>query len=239
MRVAILEDDKSVADHIGRLMTAAGHTSVEFQDGAALLKGFRRESFDLVLLDWNLPDTTGIEVLAWAKGNLIPPPPTIMITARNSERDVVAGLTSGADDYVTKPFRDVVLQARVAAVLRRAYRSDPKSGVEIFGNYTFSIRELTVTVGKSTVTTTPKEFGLALALFRNLGRPLSRQWMMDAVWGLGRDSSGRTLDAHISQIRRRLSLRPEHGLRLSSVYGYGYRLEEVDLHDEQIAARSE
>ena len=121
MRVAILDDDSVLGAQVSRLMAEAGHTTREFRAGKLILKELRQNSYDLLLLDWSLPDTSGLEVLKWVRENLDPSPPVIMITARVDEADIVTGLTNGADDYVTKPVQGDVLKARVEAVLRRAY----------------------------------------------------------------------------------------------------------------------
>ncbi len=207
-------------------MADLGHTTSEFRTGKSLVKALHQESFGLLLLDWLLPDESGLEVLSWARDNLDPAPPVIMITARMETADIVAGLSAGADDYITKPVADEILKARVAAVLRRTYGSPAKANVETYGEHAFNLHDHTLTVRAIATTTTAKEFDLALMLFRNLRRPLSRGYIMDALWnGMGHES--RTLDAHVSQIRARMGLRPDHGLRLSAVYGFGYRLERV------------
>jgi DNA-binding response OmpR family regulator len=228
MRIAILDDDAELCTHIGQLMRKAGHTVLELRSGQQMLKELRQESFDLLLLDWELPDLSGLEILKWARANLDPPPPVIMITARIGEADIVAGLTSGADDYVTKPVQDSVLVARVEAVLRRANPRAPTRGVETYGEHVFDIAAGVVRVSGEAITVTAKEFALALMLFRNLHRPLSRGHLLQTVWGRNPDLATRTLDAHISRIRTALSLRPDKGVRLSSIYSFGYRLERVD-----------
>jgi DNA-binding response OmpR family regulator len=228
MRVAILDDDSTLCSHVLRLMVDAGHAPSEFHSSKSILKALRQNSFDLLLLDWTLPDSSGIEVLSWVREHLDPSPPVIMITARVGENDIVAGLTAGADDYISKPIQDSVLKARVEAVLRRAYGGPGKRSIEVYGEYAFDVPQRTLKVSGQPVVTTAKEFTLALLMFRNLARPLSRGHIMEAVWGHGPDMMSRTLDAHISQIRGRLGLRPENGLRLSSVYSFGYRLEQVE-----------
>jgi len=120
-----------------------------------------------------------------------------------------------------------VLIARVNALLRRAYPAKAAEGVETFGDYGFNAPAETVSVGGETVNLTAKEFGLALLLFRNTHRALSRAHILEAVWGRNPDLATRTLDMHISRIRTKLNLRPENGFRLSPVYSYGYRLERL------------
>jgi DNA-binding response OmpR family regulator len=227
MRLAILDEDSTLGAHIRKLMVDLGHTTLECRNSRSMLKELRRNSFDLLLLDWNLSDNSGIEVLGWVREHLAPSPPVIMLTTRVRESDIVAGLTSGADDYVAKPIKDDVLKARVAAVLRRVYGGAAKRGVEAYGEYAFDIQQRTLTISGKQIVTTAKEFMLALLLFRNIDRPLSRSYIMEAVWGNWPDKMSRTLDAHVSQIRNRLGLRPENGLRLSSIHRFGYRLEQV------------
>lgn len=232
MRIAILDDDRELCAHIAVLMRELGHVCVEFTAGKSLMRALRQESFDLLLLDWEVPDFTGIEIVGWVRQNLDPSPPVIMITARSRDQDIVSGLEAGADDYVMKPVQANVLAARVAAVLRRSYSQSGTPEVESFGAYRFSHLTESVEVNDVRVETTAKEFHLALLLFRNIHRSLSRAHILEAVWGRNPDLPTRTLDVHISQIRGRLMLRPQNGVRLSSVYSFGYRLESVELGED-------
>lgn len=228
MRLAVLDDDKELCAQVAMLMRGAGHNCFEFHQGEALRRALRRESFDLLVMDWELPDISGVELLAWVKENLNPPPPVIMLTGRTGEADIVKGLDVGADDYVTKPLVPSVLRARVEALLRRSYGAGEQPKIEEFGDHKFDPLQMTVTFKGDPITLTAKEFGLALVLFRNLNRPLSRAYIMETVWGRNPDIPSRTLDAHVSQIRGRLGMRPENGLRLASVYSFGYRLESLE-----------
>ncbi len=120
MRVAILDDDATLRDYLAVAVRQQGHSCIEFGTGKALVKALREQSFDLLLLDWEVPDLSGIEILDWMERNLDPRPKVIMVTARAEEADIVRGLEAGADDYVTKPVPPAVLAARMAAVMRRA-----------------------------------------------------------------------------------------------------------------------
>lgn len=223
MRLAILDDDRALCARIATLMRSAGHSCFEFYSGEALRRALRRESYDLLLLDWDLPDLSGVDLLAWLRATLPAPPPVIMLTDQND-----AAPATGADDHVAKPIDMKLLQARVDAVLRRGQGGATTPQVEAFGDHVFDPLAMTVTVRDAPIEVTAKEFGLALLLFRNLNRPLSRGHIMETVWGRSPDTPSRTLDAHVSQIRGRLGLRPENGLRLASVYSFGYRLEAID-----------
>jgi len=226
VRIALLEDDPEQADIVKRWLEQAGHDVHDFGRGADLLRRASRESFDLYLLDWILPDIDGDEVLRRLRQERDIGTPVIFVTSRDAEEDVVAALKAGADDYMTKPLRRLELLSRVEAVLRRALRPLSQPLLEM-GSYRFDLTTRQVQVSGEPVSLTDKEFELALFLFRHQGQLVSRGHLMDAVWGKNADIATRTLDTHISRLRGKLSLRPENGVRLASVYNFGYRLETV------------
>jgi DNA-binding response OmpR family regulator len=224
MRIAILEDDPALADQMAHALHDVGHGSHLFRTGAALVTALKRDTFDLLLLDWNLPDMSGVDVLSWAREHLESVPPVLFVTSRGDEADIVRALNLGADDYVVKPIKVAEFQARIGALLRRSF---PAQAAEIqdFDDIRFDLGRQVVVVGGVEVVLTNKEFSLALMLFQNLDRPLSRAYLLDKIWGVSPDLQTRTLDAHVSRIRSKLRLRPEAGYRLAPVYSYGYRLE--------------
>ena len=225
MQIVILDDDAPQARQIESLLSACGHICTIVLTTASLISLLRRSTFDLLILDWVLPDGSGLEVVQWVRKNILPPPPMLMVTARTDEADVVSALTAGADDYVTKPVSEAVLTARVEALLRRTYRDAPNDDLERYGRYAFDTAKRSVSVLGAPAALTAKEFDLALMLFRNPNRALSRSYILDAVWGWNSELSSRTLDIHISRVRLKLFMRPENGVRLAPIYGYGYRLE--------------
>lgn len=192
-----------------------------------MLHQLRRESFDMLILDWQVPDLSGTEVLQWVREKLSTTLPVLFMTSRSAENDIIAGLDAGADDYMIKPLRRGELVARVQALLRRAYPGQTAEEISQFGVYKFETRACKASVNDVPVEMTQKEFDLALLLFRNLGRPLSRAYILEAVWTRDVDIPSRTMDTHISRVRSKLALRPENGYRLAPVYSYGYRLESV------------
>ncbi|MNT36273.1 Sensory transduction protein regX3 [compost metagenome] len=159
-------------------------------------------------------------------------PPILFVTSRTAESDIVDGLTVGADDYMLKPIRAGELIARVRSLLRRAY-PEAAQEVELIrrGNYIVDTHARTITVGGEPALLSPREYELALFLFRNTGRLLAREVMEQAVWGRAMGAGSRTLDTHISRLRLKLALRPENGVRLTSVYSHGYRFEEASAAD--------
>lgn len=227
MRIGVLEDDAALADHVLSTLKTAGHVVQHFADGKALLARLKRETFDMLVLDWNVPEVAGIDVLRWARAHLDGPMPVLFLTSRVDEADIVQALDAGADDYVAKPVRGGELIARVNALLRRSYPA-PAKDIERFDKHVFDHRSGSVSIGEDQVALTPKEFELGLLLFRNLDRAMSRSYMMDAVWGHDPDLLTRTLDVHVSRVREKLRLRPALGYKLVPVYSYGYRLEKID-----------
>jgi len=227
MRIAILDDDRSQTDLVSQVLTAAGHQCYPFNSGKEMLNQLRRESFDMLILDWQVPDLSGPEVLRWAREKLSDKLPVLFMTSRSGEDDIVTGLAAGADDYMIKPIRRGELVARVQALLRRAYPTQNAVEQIQFNQYVFEPRTTRLTATGEPIELTQKEFDLALLFFRNLGRPLSRAYILEAVWSRDVEIPSRTMDTHVSRVRSKLQLRPENGFRLAPVYSYGYRLEQV------------
>jgi DNA-binding response OmpR family regulator len=225
MRFAIVEDDRAISDGLVAIVRDLGHQPTAYGAARPFLTAMRRETFDMVLLDWHLPDGTGIDILRQLRSVTGPHIPVLFITANTDEAAVVEGLMAGADDYVTKPAAPPVVKARILALLRRSYAPPASAEAETYGAYAFSPAIEQAKVGGEPVELTSKEFQLALLLFRNSSRALSRDYLTEAVWGRSADLPSRTLDVHLSHVRRKLGLGPANGYRLMTVYGYGYRLE--------------
>lgn len=223
----MLDDDRSQAELVCQVLTSAGHICHSFESGKEMLNQLRRESYDMLIIHWQVPDVSGAEVLRWARERLPPNLPVLFMTSRSGEDDIVAGLAAGADDYMIKPIRRGELVARVQALLRRAYPTQNAAEQIQFGQYVFEARTGRLTMKGSPVELTQKEFDLALLFFRNIGRPLSRAYILEAVWARDVEVPSRTMDTHVSRVRSKLQLRPEHGFRLAPVYSYGYRLEQM------------
>jgi two-component system response regulator RegX3 len=225
MRFLVVEDDTHVGQLIGMWLEEAGYNYQLVSNGKDFIKAASRESFDLIILDWMLPDTSGDRLLSWVREHIDWPVPVIFVTALDSEEDIVRGLTLGADDYITKPVRHKELLARIQAVIRRSHaRTDAK---EILNLPPYQIDGVshTISMAGRDVELTQKEFELASFLFRNVGRILSRGHILESVWGQSPDLHTRTVDTHISRLRTKLALSSESGWRLNAIYNHGYRLE--------------
>jgi DNA-binding response OmpR family regulator len=227
MRIGILEDEPALAEQLERLLSAEGHSCFVFHSGQRLIGFLSRETVDILILDWNVPDISGLEIIRWARKERAGHPPILVLTARTAEEDIVTALKAGADEYVVKPVQPPVLLARIEALCRRAYPEPPPTRLQRFGDYIFDTRADAVITCDTPIQLTAKEFALALMLFRNLNRTLSRSYIFASIWGSSPDLQTRTLDAHVSKVRTKLGLRATSGFRLVPVYAYGYRLEAV------------
>lgn len=227
MRIAAVDDDPAQLDLIKAVVASMGHDCHPFLDGTSLLRLLPRETFDLFIVDWELPDISGPKVIRTIRTMSMAPMPILMMTNRSDERDIIEGLNCGADDYMVKSARVGELRARLMALLRRGGHT-PTPTELIWGRYRFLVQDRMVRVdGVEASTLTSKEFDLALLMFRNLGRLLSRAHLIEAVWGIDADISSRSLDVYMSHVRSKLSLRAESGYKLVSVYNHGYRLEDL------------
>ena len=227
MRIAVLDNDRSQADLICQVLTAAGHSCQSYDSGKEMLAQLRKDSTDMVILDWQVADMSAVDVVRRAREKMPSHTPIMFMTSSSGEDDIVAGVGAGASDYMIKPLRRGELVARVQAMLRRAYPSQNGAEMLQFGPYVFETRPGRLIMDGSVIDVTHKEFYLALLFFRNIGRPLSRAYIHEAVWIRETDVPSRTMDTHVSRVRNKLQLKPENGFRLVPVYSYGYRLEKL------------
>ena len=222
MRIALLEDDPDQSQLLAAALEEAGHSCRVCASGRDLMRALARDSFDLMILDWVLPDISGLEILDWLRQR--DPVPVMFITRRDREEDVVQALAAGADDYMTKPVRLQEMLARVAALLRRSGEGFEREALVRLGPYEIDQERREIRLDQEATGLTAREYDLALFLFRNPGRVLSRPHLLEQVWGRSPDVNTRTVDAHASRLRRKLRFGSDTGWELVSVYQHGYRL---------------
>jgi two-component system response regulator RegX3 len=223
-RILIVEDEPSLSDPLSFLLQREGYETEIAGDGRAALTAFDRAGADLVLLDLMLPGLPGTEVCRELRTRSSVP--IIMLTAKDSEVDIVVGLELGADDYVTKPYSSRELLARIRAVLRRRIELEVDDGgiVEV-GAVRMDVERHSVSVDGREVSMPLKEFELLELLLRNAGRVLTRGQLIDRVWGSDYFGDTKTLDVHIKRIRSKIEESPSEPIRLVTVRGLGYRFE--------------
>lgn len=227
LRIALVDDDIHLAQTIALWLEQAGFDVVHYANGREFTAALRKESFDLYILDWMMPEQDGEQILHWLTHQTEHSAPVIFITQRDSEEDIARILNQGADDYLTKPLRQKELLARIAAVTRRSSGTAPREVIE-YPPYHINLSSHTLQKDNKNIKLTQKEFELVTFMFKNVGRLLSRSHILSSVWGHGSEFTTRTVDTHISRIRKKLDLVPENGWRLSAIYHQGYRLEQVE-----------
>jgi DNA-binding response OmpR family regulator len=229
-KILIAEDDPNIRLGLVATLESDGYTVVAASDGAQALRLFPQEKFDLVMLDIMMPKASGYDVCRElrARGTKVP---VLFLTAKGEEVDKVVGLKLGADDYVTKPFGVHELLARVEALLRRARTngSEPDAGslpvVFLLGLVSIDRRKFTCTVGGKSTALTARELKLAEVFAMRPGEVLTRDALLNTVWGVEYFGTTRTLDQHVAQLRRKIEAEPDAPSPIHTVHGVGYRYE--------------
>lgn len=234
MYIAYLEDDADQAAVVKEWLTTPGHKCDVYDDGRKFIQGIKRHTYDLLVLDWLVPELSGIEVLQWVRENIEWQIPVIFTTQMDREEDVVQVLSLGADDYMAKPVKRRELLARIDTIRRRSLNNGTTHSTMEFDPYSIDCEHRILECNGEEISLTHIEFDLTVFMFRNYGRILSRSYILENVWGINADLNTRTVDTHVSRIRKKLRISPAKGWRLSPVYQHGYRLERLrqSAHDD-------
>lgn len=230
-KILIAEDDSNIRTGLTATLESEGYGVVPASDGAQALRLFQQDKFDLVILDVMMPKASGYDVCRElrAKGVQVP---VLFLTAKGEEIDKVVGLKLGADDYMTKPFGVHELLARVEALLRRA-KTGRAAAVESkelpatfrCGQAEIDRRKFTATVAGRSSTLTARELKLAEVFASRAGEVLTRDLLLNAVWGVEYYGTTRTLDQHVAQLRKKIEVSPDQPTTIVTVHGVGYRME--------------
>jgi DNA-binding response OmpR family regulator len=222
--ILIIEDDKDILQLLRHYLEKEKYIIKDALDGFSGLKKAKTGDFDLIILDIMLPEMDGLEVCKELRADpKTASTPIIMLTAKTEETDKIVGLELGADDYVTKPFSPKELVARVKAILRRVERKPEKERFYHYGKLTLDLSKHEVRYGHKPIELTSKEFHLLECLFQSQGRVLSRDYLMDEVWGYNYYGGMRTVDVHIRRLRKKIPVLAE---AIQTVKNMGYKLKE-------------
>ena len=226
-KILIVEDEISFSEAISFLLGKEGFESEIAENGRVALELFKKNHYDLILLDLMIPEVSGIDVCRAIRTTS--PVPIIMLTAKDSEVDKVVGLELGADDYVTKPYSSRELVARIKAVMRRGVPDESgsaaSSSIQAAGRIRMDIDRHQVTVNEILINLPLKEFELLEFLMRNAGRVLTRGQLIDRVWGGDYYGDTKTLDVHIKRLRSKIEDDPANPLLIQTIRGLGYKFE--------------
>ncbi len=222
IKLLLVEDDQTLREMLAFNLAREGYQVIQSGDGIQALDLAREQSPDVVLLDVMLPGLDGLTVCRTLRHEM--DVPILMLTARSGEVDRIVGLDSGADDYIVKPFSLGELLARLRAVMRRGH-SEPSARLQS-GDLMLDLVSHRAFRGTNTLNLTPKEFDLLAELIRNRGAVLSRDLLLQRVWGFDFAGEGRTVDVHIRGLREKIEDDPANPTRIQTVRGIGYRFED-------------
>lgn len=220
--IGLVEDDATQAAIIAAMIERAGMECLHYAGEMDFRRRMGPESIDLLLLDWNLPGVSGLQLLKELRESGVGFP-IVFLTGNDSEHDIVTGLQSGADDYIIKPARAAELIARVNAALRRAH-PETATTIHDVAPFGFDLTRRQLTLDGEVVDLTEREFDLLVYLFQRRGKLVSRETLLSQVWRVGPNVATRSIDTYVSRLRKRLGLGGTGHWRLEGVYQHGYRL---------------
>lgn len=227
MRCAILDSQANETGVVAETLARAGHVCHVFVCAKTLMLQLQHQSFDMLIICLNCDDPSCADFVRAVRDCAGFGLPVMVVDSTSDEGAVERILDAGADDHVCKPATRGMLLSRVGALLRRAYRIDPRAVFEVFDGFRFDLISRRIFIEGREIDVTYLEFEVALLLFRHLGRSVSRMHMLEVIWKRNGPVRSRTVDAHVSLVRLKLGLRPDNGYRISAVYGYGYQLVKV------------
>ncbi len=224
MKILIAEDDPLTLDALASCIEAEGFTTLQAQDGRQAIELWRSETPDLVCLDIMMPEINGYDVCKRIRAT-DSTLPILFLSAKSEEADVVSGLSLGADDFIRKPFTRLEVIARIRAALRRIAKQSPDD-VFTFGDLSIHPSALLARRDETTIDLTPRETSILHLLHQHRGKPVSRDTLLDACWGMDYFPSSRTLDQHILLLRKKIERNPATPVLIQTVRAVGYRYPE-------------
>ena len=225
LHIGLIEDDALQAQLMQLWLEKAGHSVTHFQAAQPFLDSVSPDQFDLLIIDWMLPDQNGDVVLQWVRSNLGWGIGVLFATARSEEEDVAYILGIGADDFIRKPVGHAELLARIEALSRRIGRRAERPDTMAVGPFRLDPSSHLAYVGEEVQELTKKEFELAAAFFNHQGELVTRDYLLKTIWGHKAKADTRTVDIHVSRLKRKLNMGLDNGWVITPIHGLGYRFE--------------
>lgn len=223
-RILVIDDEQYIIELLKFNLEVEGYEVSCSMDGFEAFMMAKNEKPNLILLDWMLPNVSGIDLLKKIRSDKeLSDVPVIMLTAKNMEEDKIEGLNIGADDYITKPFSVKELMARIKTVLRR-YKTNVNDSILKVGDIILNLEKYEVSVGENKVELTLKEFELLKLLMKNRGKVLTRDFLLDKIWGYEYFGETRTVDVHIRYLRKKLEDNGHNEKFIETIRGVGYKM---------------
>ncbi len=223
--VGIVEDDTDQCVWLRDVLERAGHRAEVYTSAGDFRRRLAIRSVDALILDWMLPDQTGIDLVRWLRSSVHGAIPVLILTAKDQDADTVAALDAGADDYLIKPPSATVLVARIRALLRRRGIEISDEQIIDVAPFVLDLRARSVRLNGDAIAVTDREFDLAAYLFRRVDLMVSRDSILREVWRMSPNIPSRSVDTYISRLRRKMGLDGRNGWQLKTIYLHGYRLE--------------
>lgn len=224
LKILLVDDEINLVDPMAYTLKQRGFDTAIAYNGEQAIKIYESEEPDLILLDWSMPDVSGIDVLKHIRKsqNFVP---VIMITGKSAKEDIVEGLEAGADDYITKPFNWEELMARVNSAIRRAQQPNASHPKRIrFGKVILDVKTHRAWLEDKELNLSPREYSMLELFMQNPKRIYSRDELIEKVWGLDFDGDSKTVDVHICWLRQKIEEDPNKPKIIQTVRGFGYRL---------------
>lgn len=226
--IYIAEDEETIRKTVRSFLESEGYEVKDFENGDLLFEAFQEKESDLVILDVMMPGSSGFDITRNIRE--VSSVPIILLTAKDSDLDYATGINLGSDDYFTKPFSAIALNMRVKAMLRRIKMDkENQNGTDQetykLGNILLDHKSMKVTVANETIELTPNEYNVFLYLMKNKDRAVSREELLDAIWGYGKDIETRACDDTIRRLRKKIA---DASVKIQTVWGFGFHLKEIE-----------
>lgn len=228
MNIAVLEDDFTQSALVSLSIKSRGWLCACFDHGVKLLEEIKIKNFDAILIDWDLPDISGYDILNTIRNDLNIETPIIFVTSHSLEEDIVSALTAGANDYIIKPVQPDILLYRIETIVKKQLSAEQRNAIFSISGYSIDFNNKKISLKNEPIPLSNKEYEISKILILNFGKIVSRKFIIEEVWGKNMSPHPRAVDSCIYHIKEKLRIKPSSGFRLISIYSHGYRLDIIN-----------